>query len=85
MPSKKQYPSRQADKGGRAKGGSARNPSGGRGQQQIPGGGGVSYNQYRRAGRRMSISETLDRVLKKLHKLKIRKIGDYSIIIVQCV
>ncbi len=33
----------------------------------------------------MSISETLDRVLKKLHKLKIRKIGDYSIIIVQYV
>ena len=30
----------------------------------------------------MSISETLDRVLKKLHKLKIRKIGDYSIIVV---
>lgn len=31
----------------------------------------------------MSISETLDRVLKKLHKLNIRKIGDYSIMIVQ--
>ena len=55
------------------------------GQQQIPGDGRVSYNQYRRAGRRMSISETLDRVLKKLHKLKIRKIGDYSIIVVQYV
>ncbi|WP_455614890.1 hypothetical protein, partial [Eisenbergiella sp.] len=55
------------------------------GLQQIPRDGCVSYIQYRRAGRGMSISETLDRVLKKLHKLKIRKIGDYSIIIVQSV